>query len=121
MEREPSERSADLSRRGPHAVPFLTRKTAVPYPSLYAGPAMSDGTDPAVANRVRKARVRLAREDARVARQGYDLTREDVRRDKAAEDLRLAESGLKRSFFTGRIVPVRGSRRARAHPRRLYP
>jgi hypothetical protein len=124
MEREPSERSADLSRRGPHAVPFLTRRRrrdGTDYPSLAAGPAVRgyDGSDPAVANRVRKARVRLAREESRLANEGYSVTVADTRADKAREDLSLAEQGLKRQFLTGRIVPVKASRRARAHPRRL--
>lgn len=123
MEGESSDRSADLSRRGPHAVPVLTRRapTMSGYPSLASGPAVRDydGRDPGVAKRVRKARVRLAREESRLAKEGYSVTVADTRADRAREDLRLAEQGLKRQFLTGRIVPVKASRRARGHPRRL--
>lgn len=122
MVRGRDDRSVDASVRGPHAVPFLTRSAPAPrvdYPSLAMGPAVTDASDPKVAERIRRARVRLAREDQRLANAGYAATKQDARRERAEEDLRLAESGLKRQFLTGRIVPVKGSRRARAHPRRL--
>lgn len=62
--------------------------------------------------RVAAANFRIARDRSRMEKLGRQLER-------AREDEDLAKRGLKRSFWTGRIVPVRRSYRARAHTRRL--
>jgi hypothetical protein len=63
-------------------------------------------------NRLAGRQADLAAAEARATR-----IREDTKRE--AEDLELAQHGLKRSFWTGRVIPVNSSRRARAHQRRL--
>ena len=62
--------------------------------------------------RAASRRADLAASQARSARIAADAAKEE-------EDLNLARHGLRRSFWTGRVIPVSGSRRARAHQRRL--
>ena len=76
-------------------------------------------------SRVAKAALKRAKADARVAAQRAKLAKVEHKMELQAEregrtqqDLELARRGYKRSFF-GRIVPVRQSRRARAHTRRV--
>lgn len=72
------------------------------------------------ARRKRKLTVRLARARASVARADVQEARAAAAADAAEQELALADAGLKRSFWTGKVVPVRGSRRAQAHERRLF-
>lgn len=76
--------------------------------------------------RVAKAALKRAKADARVAAQRAKLAKVEHKLELQAEregrtqqDLELARRGYKRTRFLGRIVPVRGSRRARAHTRRV--
>jgi hypothetical protein len=89
------------------------------------------GTEDAVAERVHLAelanqRSRERRFERRAASRRADLAAAEARSarirsqvEKEDEDLRLSQHGLRRSFWTGRIIPVNSSRRARAHARRL--
>ena len=63
------------------------------------------------------ARVKQAREGLRLIKQEARVHRAEQRLARETEQVTLRESGQKRSFLTGRIVPVRASRRARAYNR----
>lgn len=64
-----------------------------------------------------RARVAQARQAYRLARQEASVRASQRALAQRAEAVELRQSGQKRSFFTGRIVPVRASRRARAYTR----
>ena len=68
---------------------------------------------------VAKRRAKEAKLSSRLAQRAYRDAKIRQRIEKQREELELAQEGLKRSVWTGRVVPVRGSRRARAHSRRL--
>lgn len=75
--------------------------------------------------RLAKAALKRAKSEAKVAKQRAKLAKAEhaqelqfEREGRTQQDLELARKGYKRSFF-GRIVPVRQSRRARAHTRRV--
>jgi hypothetical protein len=69
--------------------------------------------------RVAEHQARVERQRARAAAAEARAAGVRSRLEKETEDLELARQGLKRSFWTGRIVPVKSSRRARAHLRRV--
>lgn len=56
--------------------------------------------------------------EARLAKVSAKEQKVNIRAARAAEDIELAAKGYKRGWF-GRIVPVKASRRARAHTRRI--
>lgn len=101
-------RGADESEREP-SIPI----------SLASAPALRGVDDPKIAERIRKDRVRVAKERKKLAARGYNATVQDAKLERAEENLRLSEMGMKRQFLTGRIVPVKGSYRSKAHRRRL--
>lgn len=85
-------------------------------PSPYIGSAVASSEHAKrIAERERavaRRRAELASAEAREARIRAQIAKEE-------DDLALTRQGLRRSFWTGRVIPVRGSRRARAHNRRL--
>lgn len=70
-----------------------------------------------------KLEARLAKQRAKLDSTEAKLRVRETKQAKAEEDLELAQHGQKRSFwhpFSGKVVSVSQSRRARAHSRRLF-
>jgi hypothetical protein len=100
---------------------MLSQRNPTPEPSeaespwVEASPIASSEHAKRVASRERavaRRQAELAKEREREARIRAQLAKEQ-------DDLALTRQGMRRSFWTGKVVPVRGSRRARAHQRRL--
>lgn len=69
--------------------------------------------------RVRRAELEAARARRQKAASELRDLEAAQRIERAERDADLARRGLRRSFWTGRIVTVRASQRARAHSREL--
>lgn len=67
-----------------------------------------------------KLQAKLAKQRAKLMSTEAKLRVAEVRSAKAGEDAALSQRGFRRQFLTGRVVPVRQSRRAKAHSRRLF-
>jgi hypothetical protein len=67
-----------------------------------------------------KAVAKVEAQRAKLAKAEAKLNKAELGEARKAEDLELMRHGYKRSFWTGRVVPVKESRRARAHARRLH-
>jgi hypothetical protein len=92
-------------------------------PPPYTAP---DDSDLTLAKRQRKTRSAVADAQENVARRNLQIERAQAQAlraqlalERKSEDAKLAAAGYKRSFWTGRIVPVARSRRAVAHVRRI--
>jgi len=89
-------------------------------------PHRLDEDDLARSRRTRKAESSVAKARAAVAARNAQIAADESRRARAQarleqeeENAKLARAGYRRSFWTGRLVPVRRSIRAKAHVRHI--
>jgi hypothetical protein len=88
--------------------------------------SVPDNYDLKLARRQRKTRSAVAEAQSNVAARNLQIekaqeqaVRARLALERKSEDAKLAAAGYKRSFWTGRVVPVARSRRAVAHVRRI--
>ena len=61
--------------------------------------------------------AKVAKLQAKLAKANAKLQKSQISTAKHAQDLEFAEQGVRRSWLTGRVIPVRQSRRSKAYLR----